>query len=739
MEGALTTVSDLVLRPIAPIEMVGLLALLGLAAVLLALARGLKGAWLRFLCLACLLLALANPALVREERSALADVVALVVDESASQSLEDRSADAANAAEEIERQVEAMAAEDGGRRPIELRRISAAASDEALGTRLMTALGEGLADLPPGRLAGAIMITDGAVADAELRPGAAFPGARTAADGSEEPGAESGGPVAAAPIHVLLTGRPDEIDRRLVVESAPAFGLVGEIAVFRFRVEESGAVDPERSGSSLARVRALVDGQPAAEGFARIGRSTELTIKLEHAGATVVELRLDPLPGELTERNNAAAFTVNAVRDRLRVLLVSGEPHAGERTWRNLLKSDPAVDMAHFTILRPPAKATNASQSELALIPFPTRELFAEKLESFDLIILDRYRRWGILYESYIANIANYVRKGGAVLMSTGPAFAGYESMYRSPLGEVLPVKPTERVIEQAFRPQVSTLGARHPVTRGLEGANTAGTSPSWGRWFRQIEVAALGGDVLMEGVDSKPLLVLDRVEKGRVGLLASDQVWLWARGYDGGGPQAELLRRLAHWLMKEPDLEEEALTAEPSPGGFTVERRSLAPGPKSILSTGPDGKVETIPLEPAGEGLWRAVVETETLGVHRLTDAPESQIALEGETREPLSAIAAVGPPSPAEFANPVSTPDLLAPVAAISGGVIRRLKTDGLPDLRRVREGRATAGRDWLGLTRREAYAVRGVSLSALAPGWLFFLLAAVFGLAAWRVEGR
>ncbi|MEO1331701.1 MAG: hypothetical protein AAFW46_18810, partial [Pseudomonadota bacterium] len=282
-------------------------------------------------------------------------------------------------------------------------------------------------------------------------------------------------------------------------------------------------------------------------------------------------------------RNNVAAFSINGVRDRLRVLLVSGEPHAGERTWRNLLKSDPAVDLVHFTILRPPRKRAYAERNELSLIPFPTHELFEVKLDEFDLIVFDRYRRWGILETRYISNIVDFVREGGAVLVSTGPAFAGVESMFRTPLADILPAAPTSFVIEAAYRPTLTDLGGRHPVTRTLPGRGGAGGLPTWGRWFRQIDVAADRGDVIMSGADERPLLILDRVDEGRVAMLASDHAWLWTRGYDGGGPQAELLRRLAHWLMKEPELEEEALTAEPAEGGFLVERRSLADGAKTV------------------------------------------------------------------------------------------------------------------------------------------------------------
>ena len=113
---------------------------------------------------------------------------------------------------------------------------------------------------------------------------------------------------------------------------------------------------------------------------------------------------------------------INGVRDRLRVLLVSGEPHAGERTWRNLLKSDASVDLVHFTILRPPEKQDGVPVDELSLIAFPTRELFIEKIEDFDLIIFDRYRRRGILPSLYLENIAQLrpQRRRGAGLRRPG-------------------------------------------------------------------------------------------------------------------------------------------------------------------------------------------------------------------------------------------------------------------------------------------------------------------------------
>lgn len=693
----------LTFAPLAPWPLIALGAALAVAMAGLALWRRSPGWGLRALAFAALLLAAANPSLVRENRRPLPDVAFVVVDESASQTIGNRASQTAEAAAAIEARIKALAARGGAEAPLDLRTIRVTSpggpiADE--GTRLMSALEEAAAEVAPNRIAGAVLITDGRVADMDRA--ADFPG----------------------PLHALITGRADEADRRLAVETAPAFGIVGQPVTAVARIEALGAA----AGGALAEVLVSVDGAPPTRVRARVGETVQIPIDIAHGGANVVELFLPPVEGELTDRNNRAVFTVNGVRDRLRVLLISGEPHPGERTWRNLLKADPSVDLVHFTILRPPSKQDGTPVYELSLIAFPTRELFLEKVDQFDLIIFDRYRRRGILPTPYLANVARYVREGGAVLVASGPAFAGVESLYRTPLADVLPVRPTGGVFEMGFTPELTEAGDRHPVTEGLASFGPRPASPDappWGRWFRQIDVEPLGGEVLMRGAEDRPLLVLDRVDKGRVAVLASDHAWLWTRGFEGGGPQAELLRRLAHWLMREPELEEEALSASVQGAQITVARRSLGDAPGALEVTAPSGAVSTHALEQVGPGRWRAVIAVEEAGLYRLSDGA-------------LSGVAAVGPPAPREFENPVSTPDLIAPRAEATLGGVMRL-TEGAPDIRRVREGRVAAGRGWLGLARREAYAVEDVRLTPLAPGWLMLALTAGLLLAAWRVEGR
>jgi len=683
--------------PQLPLALIGGLALVSLVVLGVAVWRGLAGWWLRALAALVLLLALSGPSLRQEDRTPISNIALVVSDSSASNRIGPRPEQMQTALDSIAERLERLG-RDGG---LEVREISVTDGGEE-GTQLLTALAEEAAELPPDRIAGAILVTDGQVHDADAL--ADFPG----------------------PVHVLLTGSADDWDRRVVVETAPAFAIVDEAVSLTLRVEDLGA-DPEDGG--FAPLEIALDGAEPLRFDVPVGRSVTLPVTLERGGINVLEISTAEVPGELTARNNAAVVSINGVRDRLRVLLVSGEPYPGERTWRNLLKSDSAVDLVHFTILRPPEKQDFVPVFELSLIAFPTQELFMEKVDEFDLIIFDRYRRRGILPNHYFDNIARYVRDGGALLIATGDDFAGAESLYRTPLRDVLPVAPTARVVEEGFVPRISETGSRHPVTTELEEhaprAPEADGTPGWGRWFRVVEVDAPGGQTIMEGPGERPLLVLERQGEGRIAVLASDHAWLWSRGYEGGGPQLELLRRLAHWLMQEPELEEEVLRGAGDTGDVVITRRTLAESVPPVAADSPSGESQEVTLERAAPGLWQGRIEDAENGVWRLANGEHT-------------AVAVVGPSAPREFENPISTDAVLADLVGATRGGAPRLE-DGVPDVRIVREGRAAAGRGWIGLADREAYQLNDIRQVALAPAWLMLLLAGFFAVAAWRIEGR
>ena len=685
------------------------IALLGTVSALvlgLGLLRRAPGLPWRAIALAILLAALVNPSVVEEQRSPHRDIAIVVVDESPSQRIGDR-----------QRATEAALASLKDRlareRDLDLRVVRAGkpqpgAGDD--GTRLFKALDRAMSEVPRQRLAGVVMITDGQVHDVPSGDANALQEA------------------VGGPLHVLLSGQPDEGDRRLVVNQAPSFGLVGKELKLTIRVEDLAPGPPkkqEAGSTSQARVTWRKDGGTPHPVMVPVDRDVSLPVIIDHGGPNVVELEVEPGARELTLNNNRAVVVVNGVRDRLRVLLVSGEPHAGERVWRNILKSDPSVDLVHFTILRPPEKQDGTPIRELSLIAFPIRELFDVKLDEFDLIIFDRYSRRGVIPQAYLENVARYVRNGGAFLEAAGPSFGTPLSLARTPLGTILPTEPTGDVFEEGFKAQVTDLGRRHPVTEDLSGSGRPGGEPSWGRWFRQVDARVQRGVAVMNGDHGGPLLVLDRVGEGRVAQLLSDQMWFWARGFEGGGPQGELLRRLAYWLMKEPDLEENDLRAMVEGDSLVVTRQSLEPDDRPVTVATPDGSSRTLTLSPESGGRSSGRLPISDMGLYRVTDGTRT-------------ALAAAGPLNPIEFADVRSTPEKLGPIAAATGGGVFWAGTGNMPEIRRVSPDRTAAGRNWMGFRANGDYTVTGFSETPLLPGIAALLLIAGGLLAAWRREG-
>ena len=674
--------------PLLPFWLMGALALVVLAVLVFAVFRRLTGWPYRGFAVVCVFLALLNPSLKTEERQAKADIVIVVVDRSSSQMLSDRAAQTQAALAHVTQQL-------ADRPGTEMRLVEVEDAAGPGGSEVMSALAQALSETARDRIAGAIVISDGQIHDTEFAP------------------------KLPAPLHLLLTGQPRDWDRRLVVKNAPGFAILGEPITLTLLVEDQGAA-PQ---AAFADLILSVDGGPEQRYQIPVNREVEVDVSLGHGGINILQFSTPDMSGELTDRNNAAVVQINALRDRLRVLLVSGVPHPGERTWRNLLKSDSNVDLVHFTILRPPEKRDGVPVTELSLIAFPTRELFLEKIGEFDLIVFDRYKRRGLLPTEYFESIANYVRQGGAVLVTAGPDYAGANSLYRSPLGAILPGRPTSRVFEEPIMPNVTEFGLKHPVSESLE---RFAPDTGWGRWLRQIEVETTSGQVLMTGRGESPLLIVDRVGEGRVALLASDHAWLWDRGYEGGGPQAELLRRVAHWSMKEPDLEEEALLAQPMESGLLVTRRSLTEGPLAPLEiTKPNGKQLTIALQPVAPGRYEAEIVSEDLGLYRLGSGD-------------LEIVAALGPAAPREFVQTIATDRVMAPILAKTNGGALAL-SQGLPKFRNIRNGRPSHGRGWIGLVSREAYVVQGVEIGQFLPAWVYLIFAGLGLLTGWLREGR
>lgn len=637
----------------------------------------------RLLAIALGLAALSNPSIVEEERDPLPSVAAVILDRSESMAFGTRS-EAAEAA------YDAITAELGADPGLEVRVLES--DPKADGTNLYTGLQNLMADVSRDRVAGAILITDGQLHDLPGNP------------------SEAGD---LGPIHGLIVGDQERGDRRVEIVEGPSFGIVGEKAEFIIRAD-----DPD--GGEIP-VDVSVNGGEVRTIFLAAGRDTPLTLEIERRGENVIVLEAPPGREELTLANNRTAASLSGVRDRLRVLLITGRPNAAGRVWRDLLKSDPQVDLVHFTILRPPLKTDVTPIEELALIQFPTEELFEGKLGEFNLIIFDQYERRGVITQSYLANMARYVEDGGALIIVAGEPFASAASLARTPLAAVLPAVPNGEIEIGHFTPELTDEGRRHTVTAPLDGQ-------AWGGWMRAIGARAEAGDVLMTGPDGGPLLVLDRVGEGRVGLLLSDQIWLWARGYEGGGPFSELIRRMVHWMMKEPELEERQLSLIASGDTATMRLRTLSDSAPDLTLETPEGEIIALNWTAVEPGLFEARAPIDQLGLYRAEAGG-------------LEAVALNGPANPKEYADLQSSTRVLEPVAEATRGGVFRIGADGgnLPDLRRVGRSGSAAGGGWLGLRERGAYVVRASSSTPLLPGIAAAAALMIFLLVAWRREGR
>jgi hypothetical protein len=692
---------DIIFSPFIPVPYLIAIAIIAAIPVLIAILRGQRGAVLRALAMTALIAAIANPLLMREEREPLTTIVPVIVDKTQSQSVDGRQQATDAALNQLNGQLGKLGS-------VETRVVTVDNSNEpSPSTRLFSALSSAISDVAPSRIGGAIFVTDGQVHDVP-----------TAATSVEQALGFQ------APLSALITGKADEFDRRIEIVQSPRFGIVNEEQRLNFRV-----IDDGRPAGDVVSVTAKLNGEALGDVTATTGEITGFSFSLPRGGSNILEFSVGELSGEITTLNNRAIAAIDGVRQNLRVLLVSGEPHSGERSWRNLLKSDTSVDLVHFTILRPPEKQDGTPINELSLIPFPIRELFIDKINDFDLIVLDRFQhRGGVLPILYYDYIAQYVQNGGALLIAAGPELANESSIALTPLANVMPALPTGDVSKVGFYPRLSEQGKMHPVTRDLQGAGVE--PPNWGRWFRSVGVSQPSGQTVMNGPNGEPLLVINRQGEGRIAMLLSDQGWLWARGFEGGGPYVSLYRRIAHWLMKEPKLEEEALTATARGPDLIIERQTMGEEPGTATVTTPSGAVLSLEFTKAEPGLFRIEQAMEETGLYEITNGD-------------LTTLAHVGAVDSREYRSMVSTEERLRPLTAASLGSINRLQTNSgevsLPTVTTVKGTIRQSDGERIRIKLTEDSVLKSVQSLPLFAGFAGLGLLLLAFSAMWWREGR
>lgn len=688
-----------------------LIFLIFLSALLFAFYAFRKSIPLRIIAFAVIFIAVLNPSIKTEERESVKDKAIILVDNTASQNIAQRKSSTQKALEHYKEEFSKIDNLD-----TEIIELTGQENEGVGGTMLFSALEKGFADIPKSRRAGALIITDGVIHDTPNEREINYP------------------------VNALITGEKGEKDRRVQVNYAPAYGIVGQEITIKFKIEDFGTDLGKNVEIELRSAGNIVGKLNVQEGIEQ-----EVTFEIENAGDNYFEITAQNIPNEITTVNNTAHIMIKGIKDRMRVLLVSGLPYIGERTWRNILTSDPGIDLIHFTILRTPDKINDAPSHEMALIAFPVDELFDKKLDSFDLVIFDRYKVNWILPPVYFDNIREYTEKGGGLLITSGPSFAGENSLYNTALGDIIPAKPAGVLMEEKFTPQLTEIGEIHPVTSFLEK-----DGQKYGNWFRQVPVIAdNSSDILMNGIDNHPLLILKRTQKGRIAQIASDQIWLWARGYNGGGPYSELLRRIIHWLLKEPELDENLLDIKLSENDvITVTKRNIGNlsdntenNEIELVMHKPDGSSEKINLKPLQserenhKGLFSADIKAEQQGVYSFEAINDNIIT---NNTKSSGKFILVGEMNGKEMNNIVSTEDILAPIVTDSGGYIGKINNkfpdisydNNLPDFIKYNKIR---------LIKNNDFVVTGVSLKPLMPAWLYAILALILIVLAWWREGK
>ncbi|CAI3923739.1 Uncharacterized protein STM3548 [Commensalibacter communis] len=550
-----------------------------------------KGLIWRFIAFSILLIWLSGPMVLKNHQQILPETILIVMDQSSSMMIGNREQIANKALQQLQNKV-----------PTNARiKIINVKNGYQQGTQIFQEIQKATNEIPTSQLGGVILITDGQIHDVPKE----FPKYLTLPNKKN------------IPIYALLPASKEQTDRSLKIIHAPAYTIVGKEATIQVQINDTG---DQREENKVATLTIIQEDKQPINIQIPVGKPQNITIPVTHTGKNLISLSVSPLKNEISALNNHQTLYINGIRDKLRVLLVSSAPNQGERAWRSLLKSDPSVDLVHFTILRSAEQNENIPDSELALIPFPINELFMQKINQFDLIILDSFENKYTLPSYYIASIANYVKNGGGLLLIAGPEFAQQFSLQNSPLRSVLPgtVSSPNSIIEQQFKPALTEMGQKHPVTKGLNKENT-----TWGSWYRYLKADHTEGQVLMQAPDQSPLLILNRVDKGRVALLLSDQIWLWSKGIHEQGPQAELLRRLSHWLMKEPELEEEQLSAFIKNQQLTVEWHTLKNSDQNqeFTVTSPSGSVQPLHFTALKNGETTATIPAKEDGLWKITN----------------------------------------------------------------------------------------------------------------------
>ena len=435
-------------------------------------------------------------------------------------------------------------------------------------------------------------------------------------------------------IHSVVVGGDDPLDDQAIVSlHADTTAYVGVPAIIRADVRAVGDLR-----SAELRVQLWHESRLQQELVAELDQDGRGTLTFEvtpqRTGRSLYRLLIPAASNDEVPQNNDRAALLRVGRERLRALLVAGRPSWDVRFLRDFLKRDGSVDLVSFFILRAAADLTAAPTDELALIPFPTDELFREHLGSFDVVIFQNFDYAPYEMQSYLPRIKEYVQRGGSFLMIGGDRSFAEGRYAGTAIEQILPVRlGAPGVLKGSYRAEVSRALARHPIvalgpdpalTRqtwralpALYGANTVSGVKEGAQVLLQHPRARLQGGARL------PILVVGEAGRGRVAAMTADASWRWRFAADDstvGSDEYELFwDRMIRWLTHDPLLE---------PARISTDRERYGLGGELVVSGKlrdenyrPTDKTRVeLQFQPAGQDEAVAIVETDEDGLLQAT-----------------------------------------------------------------------------------------------------------------------
>ena len=396
------------------------------------------------------------------------------------------------------------------------------------------------------------------------------------------------------PIHYILVGNKKEKDRILKTTNVPKFAVLGKKYEISINIKDN-------TEKKNLKTDFYLNEQLVSTKYLSQNKTYKILLPELSIGKNILEIKTEESNIEISKLNNYQTHEIVGIQDKLKVMLISGEPNMGLRNLRNILNSDPNIELLHFTILRPPTKRDLTPVKELSLIPFPTQELFAADISKFNLIIFDQYGLQGILPPKYLDNISKFVLSGGALLDIVGKKHLTKDSLINSPIKQILPTIPLENISNKMFKPELTKVGKLHPITNKLK--NNYQEKP-WGEWTNYTRSQLTSGKVLLHH-KSDPLLAVDYVGKGRVVQILSSDSWVWQKSLDNKGPLIELIRNIIQWLLKNPKLEENFINLNTENNIIKIKLNSISSGDISAKIVTPSKEAIKLKLKDTGNGIF--------------------------------------------------------------------------------------------------------------------------------------